>query len=185
MRYWNVHQKQHRGMKFSCSEQWEHMEPRGNDRFCTSCQKEVIDFTDWDLEALRAYFREKPNSCGQFRPEQVETDLVPLSDKLRPMRTGLFATLTAFMIQSTAAQEPAPVNVEMNTNEDVVPGSYLEKAAMNGAVIKMRSDGPICVVQEPVARRRARYGVYVSGRFPFIHVRNRRIRGRVMGCPTF
>ncbi len=74
----------------------------GKDRFCLSCQKPVIDFSDWDRDAVIGYFNQKPETCGQFTIEQLEPDLIPLSDKIEPLRKGFFATLTALTIGSTA-----------------------------------------------------------------------------------
>lgn len=80
-------EKEVKGMRFTCSEQWQDMRPMGKDRFCMSCQKPVIDFTDWERDALIAYFKERPVACGQFRAEQVDPTLIPLP-KDRIMANG-------------------------------------------------------------------------------------------------
>ncbi|MEO7988644.1 MAG: hypothetical protein ABI663_03830 [Chryseolinea sp.] len=56
-----------------CHEKWNSFTPTVQGGFCGSCQKEVIDFTNWSEEQLKAYFQ-KPssNSCGRFKEEQLK-----------------------------------------------------------------------------------------------------------------
>lgn len=39
-------------MRFTCSERWEDMRPIGKKWTCVQLQKPVIDFTDWERDAL-------------------------------------------------------------------------------------------------------------------------------------
>lgn len=174
------------GMAFSCSQKWENMLPKEQGRFCMSCQKTVIDFTSWDQGSIRAHFRSHPNSCGQFRAEQVDPSLIPLSESLRPIRNGLLAAITALTIQSSNAQQVAPAPTELSNSADRSGQIPIKSNETNGAVIKMTPTGPVCMRPEPKLVHRSRYRVYVSGRFPFIHVRDRNRRGRIsMGVPSF
>jgi hypothetical protein len=60
-----------------CSEEWENMQASGKGAFCSSCQKEVVDFTAMSEGQIKEYFsRSKGRVCGRFREEQL---LVPYS----------------------------------------------------------------------------------------------------------
>src|SRR6187549_649373 len=56
-----------------CHEKWNDFTKTAQGGFCLSCQKEVIDFTDWSEDQLKAYFITPAlNTCGRFRKEQLK-----------------------------------------------------------------------------------------------------------------
>ena len=56
-----------------CGEKWNAFTKTSNGGFCSSCQKEVIDFTTWNDEELKAYFKNLHRStCGRFRQQQLK-----------------------------------------------------------------------------------------------------------------
>jgi len=56
-----------------CQEDWEKMAPNEQGRFCASCQKTVVDFTDWTDKAIFDFFQQQQGKfCGRFRREQTE-----------------------------------------------------------------------------------------------------------------
>ncbi len=57
-----------------CHERWEDFTPTPTGGFCSSCQKNVIDFTRMDDSELVAFFGDNQgkNLCGSFRNEQLE-----------------------------------------------------------------------------------------------------------------
>lgn len=55
-----------------CHEKWSSFTPTVQGGFCSGCQKEVIDFTNWSEERIKAYFNNRPtNTCGRFKKEQL------------------------------------------------------------------------------------------------------------------
>lgn len=58
-----------------CHEDWNKMTPAEKGRFCSSCQKDVYDFTkSTDLQIIETY--NKTNSiCGRFLPSQLDREL--------------------------------------------------------------------------------------------------------------
>ena len=176
------------GMKFSCDQRWEDMAPQGNDRFCLSCQKPVIDFTTWDRTALIAYFKERPDTCGQFRAEQVDPSLIPLGNPTRPWRSGFLAAVAALAITTGRAQDAMPPAA--TTEQAPVPASHDTGTGIHdkwGPEIGIKADGPYCKKLEPISKAPPRRRVFVSGLFPFLHIRERMRRGkiRITGCPSF
>lgn len=56
-----------------CSANWVNMNPSLNGRFCTNCQKEVIDFTKFSNAELYQYFEQSGDKvCGKFHPQQLD-----------------------------------------------------------------------------------------------------------------
>ena len=60
-----------------CHEDWEQMSPKERGRFCGSCQKQVIDFTNMSDRQLAEFFK-KPSAgsvCGRFMTDQLDRDI--------------------------------------------------------------------------------------------------------------
>jgi hypothetical protein len=56
-----------------CHEKWESFNPTTLGGFCSGCQKEVIDFTSWDDDQIKNYFKDHSTStCGRFRADQLK-----------------------------------------------------------------------------------------------------------------
>lgn len=61
----------------SCPARWENMTPAQGGRFCSSCEKTVIDFSKMSAEEIGVYFKAHAATgfCGHFSVHQV--DAVP------------------------------------------------------------------------------------------------------------
>jgi hypothetical protein len=60
-----------------CHENWDAMTPSEKGRFCGSCQKQVVDFTNMSESQLVAFFKKKSTGsvCGRFMPEQLDRSM--------------------------------------------------------------------------------------------------------------
>lgn len=57
-----------------CHEKWEAFKPTTRGGYCSSCQKEVIDFSTWDEDRIRKYFlHTRSTICGRFKEAQLKT----------------------------------------------------------------------------------------------------------------
>lgn len=67
-----------------CSENWELMSPQEKGRFCSVCNKCVIDFTQKEPQEILQIIEEKPNGsvCGRFFNHQLEKEADP-SEQLK------------------------------------------------------------------------------------------------------
>jgi hypothetical protein len=55
-----------------CNKDWSKMASTENGRHCNSCNKTVVDFTNWDLEDIKQYQKQtNENVCGHFKSLQV------------------------------------------------------------------------------------------------------------------
>lgn len=56
-----------------CNENWGAMTPNEQGRFCQSCQKTVVDFTNWSTTDIQNYFTRHYGQkvCGRFKNEQL------------------------------------------------------------------------------------------------------------------
>ena len=59
-----------------CSEEWDAMNEQGHGRFCNTCSKTVVDFSEMSDEQLLLFFKNytKP-VCGRFHTDQVERNI--------------------------------------------------------------------------------------------------------------
>jgi len=64
--------KIHLSIPRPCHENWDAMTPSDKGRFCASCQKTVIDFTNMSDRQLAAFFKKPPSSvCGRVYDDQL------------------------------------------------------------------------------------------------------------------
>ena len=89
-----------------CHEKWSEMTPTEKGRFCSNCQKNVVDFTkSSDREILLEYNRNE-NLCGQFRASQLDRTLILPKEK-KSIWMIAAASIIAFLglgTQSATAQ---------------------------------------------------------------------------------
>src|SRR5512138_1321991 len=60
-----------------CHEDWDHMSPAEKGRFCSSCQKQVVDFSNMSDREIAMFFK-KPSTgsvCGRFMEDQLNRDI--------------------------------------------------------------------------------------------------------------
>lgn len=90
-----------------CSQKWADFEDRGDRGFCSSCQKEVIDFTRMSDSEIRAYFKDLPaNVCGKLRQDQIKVygDPSPRRGLSKLWTWPIAAIATFFSIHTSEAQ---------------------------------------------------------------------------------
>lgn len=70
-----------------CSEDWNKMNQTEKGRFCSSCQKEVIDFSGLTDKELYHYFSlVETIPCGRFHQSQLNTSLLSHERKSKPWK---------------------------------------------------------------------------------------------------
>lgn len=107
-----------------CHENWEEMTPTEKGRFCTACQKNVIDFTTFSDAEIVAYLSKNQNTCGRFYQKQLEKDYAALS----PLNTHRPAPLTWLRKGFAAAMLliiNAPLTAQSNISDKVTLQGYI------------------------------------------------------------
>lgn len=82
-----------------CQENWAAMTPEEKGRFCTSCQKTVIDFTAMSDRQLAEHFRKTSGSlCGRFHSGQLDREIVVPKKPLPWAKYCFTVTWPAFVL---------------------------------------------------------------------------------------
>jgi hypothetical protein len=65
-----------------CHEDWNKMTPNDNGRFCGSCSKTVVDFTNKLPDEIQAYFLQHTNVCGRFKKSQLDSITIQIPNRV-------------------------------------------------------------------------------------------------------
>jgi hypothetical protein len=101
----------------SCHEDWDNMAAVTQGRYCNSCEKTVIDFTEMSNTELVNFFSSKKaeNVCGQFYNDQLNT-AIAIQKKTIPWLKYFFTiTLPAFLFsQKSNGQNRKQEIIQLN-----------------------------------------------------------------------
>jgi hypothetical protein len=61
-------------IKEPCAQDWNHMTPKRDGRFCDSCQLTVVDFANKTPEEISIYLKEYSSEsvCGHFKSDDIK-----------------------------------------------------------------------------------------------------------------
>jgi CarboxypepD_reg-like domain/Secretion system C-terminal sorting domain len=97
-----------------CHENWDGMttvekarpdDPFGRGKFCGSCQKEVVDFSNMSDQQLVAFFK-KPSTgslCGRFNSEQLDRDMEIPRKRIPWLKYFFHIAIPAFLLTIKAS----------------------------------------------------------------------------------
>lgn len=121
-----------------CSEDWESMSPQEKGRFCSVCNKCVIDFTQKNPLEIRQIIDEKRNAdvqvCGRFYDYQLNTSDSPKRIESRFLKyipsgfqnSRMVLSIFSFLLFLTGCSKPKP-----------------EVYATTGVVVEIEEDSPV------------------------------------------
>jgi hypothetical protein len=90
-----------------CHENWDNMTPAEKGRFCASCQKQVIDFTNMSDSQLAAFFK-KPSEgsvCGRFYNDQLDRNIEIPKKRIPWVKYFFQFALPAFLLSMKATAQ--------------------------------------------------------------------------------
>jgi len=94
-----------------CSEDWNLMTPTEKGKFCDSCQKEVLDFTNASTYTLAGLLDKNKKICGRFRASQLNKEFSS-NNNTSLQRASLAFGITSLLSLCTpvvAQKDPKPV----------------------------------------------------------------------------
>lgn len=106
-----------------CSEKWASFTPTLKGGFCSSCRKEVVDYTNLSDEEIISFFKNKPaNTCGRFRADQLkpyaETPLVKINPGFTLLKAGLMSFLMLVSRETCAQDNTSAVKTVVHGSEN-------------------------------------------------------------------
>ncbi len=108
----------------ACHENWDRMTSVEKGRFCSSCQKQVVDFTGMNDEQLLAFFKRSTGSvCGRFMQDQLGRR-IEIPKKQIPWVKYFFQFLLPGFLMSCGARTIGKVKVNESKNEVVTKSTY-------------------------------------------------------------
>lgn len=90
-----------------CHENWDAMNDVEKGKFCGSCQKQVVDFTNMSDRQLAEFFK-KPSTgsvCGRFMTDQLERDIEVPKKRMPWLKYFFTIAIPAFFASKVMAQE--------------------------------------------------------------------------------
>ena len=85
------------GIPLPCHENWDAMAANEKGRFCNSCSKSVIDFSNYSSAEILQYLQNsKQDVCGRVKQEQLSTNTNLLPKK--KLHYFLYAVLVVFIL---------------------------------------------------------------------------------------
>lgn len=108
-----------------CHQNWETMEDRDKERFCESCQKCVIDFSNHtNAEIVKAISEAKNEVCGRLSVEQLNQlnyylIAVPSNKNWLKYLGVLAIGASLFVNEAKAIGVKSPVEVTVNKNKSI------------------------------------------------------------------
>lgn len=106
-----------------CRENWLAMQTNEQGRFCLSCQKTVIDFTNQsDKEIAETILQHQGKICGRFRQSQLRTIALPEPRISRTHFQTYFLALANAIVASlfVPTQTKAQIPTEIKSHKDYV-----------------------------------------------------------------
>lgn len=92
-------------LSFTCNRNWEDMTAVKNGRFCSDCQKKVVDFTDKTPDEIAAYLiSNNTNVCGKFQQSQLAPSLPKSVWKRWLSAAAMFAAVFIGIKEASAQQ---------------------------------------------------------------------------------
>ncbi len=100
-----------------CHENWENMSPVDKGKFCGSCQKQVVDFSDMSDRQVAEFFK-KPTTgsvCGRFMTDQLDRDIEIPRKRIPWVKYFFQFALPAFLLSIKASAQKTQGKIKVNT----------------------------------------------------------------------
>jgi hypothetical protein len=102
-----------------CHENWENMNPVEKGRFCNSCEKQVVDFSDMSDRQIAEFFK-KPSIgsvCGRFMSDQLDREIVIPKKRVPWFKYFFQIALPAFIFSIKGSSQALQGKVAISRND--------------------------------------------------------------------
>lgn len=116
----------------ACSEKWSGFTSTAQGGFCSSCNKEVIDFTAMSDREIVDFFQRKPShTCGRFRPDQLKSYSTTLKPEVHPGFKLFYASLISlFLIFVNSHHASAGYPSQKTQTVFVLADAYIQNTSL-------------------------------------------------------
>jgi len=104
-----------------CHENWDHMTPTQQGRFCNACAKEVVDFSEMSDTEVLNYFNKNITGkvCGRAYPDQLDRVIAMPEKPKRKWYWNYAAAFFLFFAKSNVSKAQGVVAFKPNANDTV------------------------------------------------------------------
>lgn len=102
-----------------CHENWNEMSPETQGRFCNSCQKTVIDFTQCSDEEILAKMQTEKGLCGRFNAKQLNRQLTSRASIAHTAMATAVLSIMTLSANGVQAQESNQERIHKIVGEPV------------------------------------------------------------------
>lgn len=132
-----------------CHENWDGMTPVEKGRFCGSCQKQVVDFSNMSDRQVAEFFK-KPSTgsvCGRFMTDQLDREIEIPKKRIPWVKYFFQIALPAFLvsIKVSASKTQGKIKVNAVSGKDTTRRPVYDDTKTMGMVAKPQSIRPIIV----------------------------------------
>ncbi len=134
-----------------CHENWDAMTPVEKGKFCGSCQKQVVDFSNMNDRQVAEFFK-KPSTgsvCGRFMTDQLDRSIEVPKKRIPWVKYFFQFTLPAFLISMKASAQKTQGKIKVsNVAKDTIARPVTRPITLKGDIDVVRDtiEPPICKV---------------------------------------
>lgn len=104
-----------------CHENWDGMTPVEKGKFCGSCQKQVVDFSEMSDRQVAEFFKKPSNGsvCGRFMSDQLDREIAIPRKRIPWVKYFFHIALPAFLMSMKVSAQKTQGKVKVSTTDTV------------------------------------------------------------------
>ncbi|MDR2222121.1 MAG: carboxypeptidase-like regulatory domain-containing protein [Flavobacteriaceae bacterium] len=132
-----------------CGEDWNLMTPQEKGRYCTVCDKVVVDFSKATKREIITHIKKEGKICGHVPQVFINTNLVDESERQAFGIKGLVATVVNLLALTTTVQaqvkeepqqEVSPILEKIDQQKQEIENTYIKDSNVIKGVVLSASD---------------------------------------------
>jgi hypothetical protein len=129
-----------------CHENWDAMSPVEKGKFCGSCQKQVVDFSNMNDRQVAEFFK-KPSTgsvCGRFMTDQLDREIEIPKKRLPFIKYFFQIALPAFLFAIKASAEKTQGQAKIKSvSNDTLPRQVYDDIKVLGMIKRPQEIKPV------------------------------------------